>query len=220
MSKFQTWSDEAVIVIQADIILPNASWQRFCDNSLDLELLRSRVLCWLEVMQCLSMAWNICQVWQCDVRTEERRQVTGICEPWCQESGQLDSYYVTQGSQKERLHLLATDSVMAVITEEMRDDFTLHAGTRLSYAQIRSQKGSRKKGGCMFRFWSFRIAVIVTDTGLFETRFVMTLHSFTASVIYLQSHWVCDLESSDRGLCRASHLTQTLVTRMIFPLRS
>ena len=45
---------------------------------------------------------------------------------------------------------LATDSVMAVITEEMRDDFTLHAGTRLSYAQIQSQKGSRKKGGCMF----------------------------------------------------------------------
>ena len=206
------------------VILPNASWQRFCDNSLDLELRRSRVLCWFEVMQCLSMAWNICQVWQCDVRTEQRRQVTGICEPWCQESGQLDSYYVTQGSQKERLHLLATDSVMAVITEEMRDDFTLHAGTRLSYAQIKSQKGSRKKGGCMFTKHclgiSFRMAVIVTDTGLFETRFVMTLHSFTAFVIYLQSHWVCDLESSDRGLCRASHLTQTLVTRMIFPLRS
>ena len=166
MSKFQTWSDEAVIMIQADIILPNASWQRFCDNSLDLELRRSRVLCWFEVMQCLSMAWNICQVWQCDVRTEERRQVTGICEPWCQESGQLDSYYVTQGSQKERLHLLATDSVMAVITEEMRDDFTLHAGTRLSYAQIQSQKGSRKKGGCMFRYfevseWQLFLPILV-----------------------------------------------------------
>ena len=55
---------------------------------------------------------------------------------------------------------------MAVITEEMRDDFTLHAGTRLSYAQIKSQKGSRKKGGCMFRYfevseWQLLLPILV-----------------------------------------------------------
>ena len=148
-------------------------------------------------MQCLSMAWNICQVWQCDVRAEET-SYTGHCEPWCQESGQLDSYYVTQGSQEERLHLLATTvSVMAVITEEMRDDCLLHAtSTWLSYAQIQSQKSLRTKGEFIFRnLGSFHLTLQNLLLAIFKTRLPVTLHSFTVPVIYLQNHWVCDLES-------------------------
>ena len=99
-------------------------------------------------LEYLSSVTMWCEGW--GDKLQRYRALWEDCEPWCQESGQLDSYYVTQGSKEERLHLLATNSECHgsyYRGDERWLSITCYAGTRLAVMhKYRVKKAQGRKG--------------------------------------------------------------------------